>query len=121
IDIVQVVHDRLQIVSAPDSVFEDKLRGPVYDENPEATRFMLCSIEAKNQTKEIYADLWARDNNKKYVWTIEHIFPEGENIPATWVQMIADGDAALAKQYRLDYVHTIGNLTITGYNQNLSN
>ncbi len=120
-DIVQVVHDRLQMVSAPDSVFEDKLRGPVYDENPEATRFMLCSIEAKNQTKEIYADLWARDNNKKYVWTIEHIFPEGENIPASWVQMIADGDAALAKQYRLDYVHTIGNLTITGYNQNLSN
>ena len=121
IDIVKVVHDRLQIVSAPDSVFEDKLRGPVYDENPEATRFMLCSIEAQNQTKEIYADLWARDNNKKYVWTIEHIFPEGENIPASWVQMIADGDAALAKQYRLDYVHTIGNLTITGYNQNLSN
>ena len=120
-DIVQVVHDRLQMVSAPDSVFEDKLRGPVYDENPEATRFMLCSIEAKNQTKEIYADLWARDNNKKYVWTIEHILPEGENIPASWVQMIADGDAALAKQYRLDYVHTIGNLTITGYNQNLSN
>ena len=121
IDIVKVVHDRLQIVSAPDSVFEDKLRGPVYDENPEATRFMLCSIEAQNQTKEIYADLWARDNSKKYVWTIEHIFPEGENIPASWVQMIADGDAALAKQYRLDYVHTIGNLTITGYNQNLSN
>lgn len=120
-DIVQVVHDRLQIVSAPDSVFEDKLRGPVYDENPEATRFMLCSIEAQNQTKEIYADLWARDSSKKYVWTIEHIFPEGENIPALWVQMIADGDAALAKQYRLDYVHTIGNLTITGYNQNLSN
>lgn len=82
---------------------------------------VLCSIEAQNQTKEIYADLWARDNNKKYVWTIEHIFPEGENIPASWVQMIADGDAALAKQYRLDYVHTIGNLTITGYNQNLSN
>ena len=120
-DIVQVVHDRLQIVSAPDGVFEEKLRGPVYDENPEATRFMLCSIEAQNQTKEIYADLWARDSSKKYVWTIEHIFPEGENIPALWVQMIADGDAALAKQYRLDYVHTIGNLTITGYNQNLSN
>lgn len=120
-DIVQVVHDRLQIISAPDSVFEEKLRGPVYDENPEATRFMLCSIEAQNQTKEIYSDLWARDNSKKYVWTIEHIFPEGENIPASWVQMIADGDAALAKQYRLDYVHTIGNLTITGYNQNLSN
>ena len=35
--------------------------------------------------------------------------------------MIADGDKAKAKQYRNDYVHTLGNLTITGYNQNLSN
>ena len=119
--IVQVVRDRLQAVSAPDSLFEDKLRGPVYDENPEAARFILCSIEAQHQTKEIYADLWSRDNNKKYVWTIEHIFPEGENVPAPWVQMIAGGDIALAKQYRANYVHTIGNLTITGYNQNLSN
>lgn len=119
--IVQVVHDRLQAVSAPDSLFEDKLRGPVYDENPEAARFILCSIEAQHQTKEIYADLWSRDNNKKYVWTIEHIFPEGENVPAPWVQMIAGGDIALAKQRRANYVHTIGNLTITGYNQNLSN
>ena len=119
--IVQVVRDRLQAVSAPDSLFEDKLRGPVYDENPEAARFILCSIEAQHQTKEIYADLWSRDNNKKYVWTIEHIFPEGENVPAPWVQMIASGDIALAKQHRANYVHTIGNLTITGYNQNLSN
>ena len=35
--------------------------------------------------------------------------------------MIADGDVDLAKQHRANYVHTIGNLTITGYNQNLSN
>ena len=35
--------------------------------------------------------------------------------------MIADGDKDLAKTYRADYVHTLGNLTITGYNQNLSN
>ena len=46
---------------------------------------------------------------------------KGENIPDAWVSMIADGDKELAKQYRSDYVHTLGNLTITGYNQNLSN
>ena len=119
--IVQVVREKLQVVSASDGAFEEKLRGPVYDENPEAARFILCSIEAQHQTKEIYSDLWSRDNNKKYVWTIEHIFPEGENVPAHWVQMIANGDLDLAKQYRANYVHTIGNLTITGYNQNLSN
>lgn len=120
-DIVNVVHDRLQAVAASDELFEEKLRGSIYDENPEATRFILCSIEARHQTKEIYSDLWARDNSKKYIWTIEHIFPEGENIPDSWVDMIAGGDKMLAKQYRSDYVHTLGNLTITGYNQNLSN
>ena len=120
-DIVNVIHDRLQAVAASDELFEEKLRGSIYDENPEATRFILCSIEARHQTKEIYSDLWARDNSKKYIWTIEHIFPEGENIPDSWVDMIAGGDKMLAKQYRSDYVHTLGNLTITGYNQNLSN
>lgn len=108
-------------VSAPDELFENKLRGPIYDENPDATRFLLCSIEAQHQTKEIYSDLWARDNSNKYIWTIEHIFPEGRNIPELWVNMIANGDRKLADQYLADYVHTLGNLTITGYNQNLSN
>ena len=120
-DIVNMIHDRLKAVAASDELFEEKLRGSIYDENPEATRFILCSIEARHQTKEIYSDLWARDNSKKYIWTIEHIFPEGENIPDSWVDMIAGGDKMLAKQYRSDYVHTLGNLTITGYNQNLSN
>ena len=120
-DVVSAIRKRLKSVSAPDDVFENKLRGPLYDENPEATRFILCSIEAQHQTREIYSDLWARDHSNKYVWTIEHIFPEGENIPDAWVDMIAGGDKELAKQHRSDYVHTIGNLTITGYNQNLSN
>lgn len=119
--VIDAVHEKLRSVSASDEIFEEKLRGPIYDENPEATRFVLCSIEAKHQTKEIYSDLWLRDQNNKYVWTIEHIFPEGHNIPESWVKMIANGDVNLAKQYHNSYVHTLGNLTITGYNQNLSN
>lgn len=35
--------------------------------------------------------------------------------------MIAGGDQNLAKQYLNDYVHKLGNLTITGYNSALSN
>ncbi len=120
-EVVSAVREKLISVSATDEAFESKLRGSIYDENPEATRFILCSIEAQHQTKEIYSDLWARDNSNKYVWTIEHIFPEGENIPDAWVDMIAVGDKDRARQYRSDYVHTLGNLTITGYNQNLSN
>ena len=119
--VVNMIRERLKAESASDTQFENKLRGPIYDENPEATRFILCGIEAQHQTKEIYSDLWARDNSNKYIWTIEHIFPEGDNIPDAWVEMIADGDKALAKQYHSEFVHTLGNLTITGYNQYLSN
>ena len=120
-EIVVSIKDMLKGVSASDETFEEKLRGPIYDENPEATRFVLCNIESQHQTKEIYSDLWSKDTSNKYVWTIEHIFPEGENIPKDWIDMIANGDKSKAIQIRADYVHTIGNLTITGYNQNLSN
>lgn len=120
-EICTYIKNNLREVSASDELFEQKLRGNLYDENPEATRFILCSIESLHQTKEIYTDLWSRDNSNKYIWTIEHIFPEGQNIPQAWVDMIANGDKNKANEYLQNYVHTLGNLTITGYNQNLSN
>lgn len=120
-EVCTYIKNNLREVSASDELFEQKLRGNLYDENPEATRFILCSIEALHQTKEIYTDLWSRDNSNKYIWTIEHIFPEGQNVPQSWVDMIADGDKNKANVYLQNYVHTLGNLTITGYNQNLSN
>ena len=106
--------------SAIDSEFEEKLKGPVYDENADVTRFLLCFYEENFNTREHIVDLWSREN-KKYIWTIEHIFPEGANIPEYWVDMIAGGDYDKAKKIQNDYVHTLGNLTITGYNSNLGN
>lgn len=107
--------------SSDDQTFETRLRGPVYADNPDATRFLLCYYEDKFKTNEIHTNLWSRDRSNKYVWTIEHIFPEGDNIPQDWINMIADGNKELAYEYLNNYVHTLGNLTITGYNQNLSN
>ena len=72
-------------------------------------------------TQETWTDLWRRTDKKVFVWTIEHIFPEGQNIPESWVNMIADGDKDLAKRYLEEYTHKIGNLTITGYNSTLGN
>lgn len=120
-EVYKCIEERLILESASDEVFETKLRGPIYDDNDTATRFVLCAIEAKHQTKEIYTDLWKRDKSNKYVWTIEHIFPEGQTIREEWVKMIANGNRELANEYLNKYVHTLGNLTITGYNQNLSN
>ncbi len=120
-EVIYSIRQILKSESASDSVFEEKVRGPIYDDNPDATRYILCAIEKTYRTKEIHVDLWKRDNTNKYIWTIEHVFPEGERIPNAWVDMIAGGDAGLARQYRTEYVHTLGNLTITGFNSNLSN
>ena len=107
--------------SASNEAFEDKLRGPVYDDNVGATRFILCMMAKRGMTVENEKDLWRKTNSNQYVWSIEHIFPQGSNIPKEWVDMIADGDTEKAKEYQSLYVHTFGNLTITGYNSTLSN
>ena len=72
-------------------------------------------------TLENEQDLWRKTDSNQYVWTIEHIFPQGDNIPDCWVDMIAGGDRDKAKEYQSLYVHTFGNLTITAYNSALSN
>ena len=120
-EVCQEIKNGLKAESASDDIFDLKLRGPLYEENDMATRFVLCGIESQHQTREIYSDFWSKNKSGVYVWTIEHIFPEGQNIPDDWVKMIAGGDKALANKYREEYVHTLGNLTLSGYNQNLGN
>lgn len=106
---------------ASDEVFAEKLSGGIYWDNVDVTRFILCRIEEDNQTKEKFTDLWERDERGNFIWTVEHVFPQGLNIPPDWAKMIADGDEKKAREYRDKYVHQIGNLTITGYNSKLGN
>lgn len=123
-EIFVAIYETLKKWSAPDEVFSDNLKGNIYEENVGAARFILCALAEKAMTNETWTDLWEQNDysgKKVYKWTIEHIFPEGKNIPQHWVDMIADGDKTLAKEYLELYVHKIGNLTITGYNSTLSN
>lgn len=120
-EVYDIVSNKLKKESSSIERFEEKLNGKIYDENVDAVRFLLNSYEERFLTKERNIDLWKRDDKNKYVFTIEHIFPEGENIPDCWVDMIADGDKTLAKKYQEEFVHTFGNLTLTGFNSNLSN
>lgn len=103
------------------NLFEEKLTGNIYEENADVVRFILCKIEETHQTKEIFSDLWMKDEKNKFVWTIEHVFPEGDNIPKKWIEMIASGNRDEAEIIKEKWVHKLGNLTLTGYNQNLSN
>ena len=135
ISLIEVLHskpseDALKIIRdeflkkgwiAADDMFRAKLEGNLYEENVDATRFILCKIEESHQTREKFTDLWKRDSRGDFIWTVEHIFPQGPNIPESWVKMIAGGDLAKAKEYRELHVHKLGNLTITGYNSKLGN
>lgn len=116
INVLSITHN-----CASDELFKAKLEGDIYKENVGAARYILCKLAESSMNQETWTDLWARTPKNVYIWTIEHIFPEGENIPLCWVDMIADGNAELAKKYLNEYTHKIGNLTITGYNGTLGN
>ena len=123
---VEVIKLVVEILSnsnncASDELFRQRLEGDIYKDNVGAARYILCKLAENAMTQETWTDLWARTPKNVYIWSIEHIFPEGENIPQCWIDMIAGGDANLAKKYLNDYTHKIGNLTITGYNSTLSN
>ncbi|MFD6949293.1 MULTISPECIES: DUF262 and DUF1524 domain-containing protein [unclassified Nocardiopsis] len=45
-------------------------------------------------------------------YTIEHILPQNENLPEHWREHLGEDWAAV----RARYLHTLGNLTLTGYN-----
>ena len=49
-------------------------------------------------------------------YTIEHIMPQNENLSSEWRSELG----AEWEKVQADYLHTIGNLTLTGYNPELS-
>jgi len=113
------VREGLRRVSATDDQFLEKLSGQIYDENSDVARFVLVSLAEQGFTKETWTDLWERDGTH-YKWTIEHILPQGTNLPEEWVEMLG-GDRETAGDIQQRAVHRLGNLTITGFNSNLGN
>lgn len=67
-------------------------------------KFLLSSIENKGKEKIITTNL-----------TIEHIMPQNKNLSSAWQNMLGDD----WKEIHESYVHTLGNLTLTGYNSEL--
>ena len=57
---------------------------------------------------------------KEYVnvdnYTIEHILPQNPNLSSAWISMLGER----WEDVQAKYLHTIGNLTLTGYNPELS-
>ncbi len=120
--IYSLIKNELLKVSADDALFDVQLRGSIYEENSGSTRFLLVKLAEQAMTKETYRDLWERQKSGEkeiYMWTIEHILPQGENLPEGWIEML--GGAQRAKEIQSEFTHTLGNLTITAFNSTLGN
>lgn len=122
--VVEHVRGRLRDLSSDDEEVREALRGPLYDDNSGLARFILSELSDVDSTRETRFDLWEQreqgsDNKLRYVWTVEHILPQSDPLPDVWVEMLGGEDEAWEIQQ--EFVHTLGNLTITGYNSTLSN
>ncbi|MCC7117727.1 MAG: DUF262 domain-containing protein [Anaerolineales bacterium] len=100
---------------------EESLADNLFENNEGMARYALARLNETSNSKEYAPNLWARNEKGLYVWTVEHVFPQGRNIPADWVDMTANGDKEEAKKIQGEWVHCLGNLTLSGYNSKLSN
>lgn len=114
--------DELMKYARPASLeeFKDALGGHIYDSNSAMARYVLIQIDQMHHSREYKPDLWARDDKGRFVWTVEHVLPQAEKLPDHWVKMIAEGDRQKAADLQDNWVHRLGNLTLSGYNSDLA-
>lgn len=68
--------------------------------------YLLGKLENHNRKEPVIVD----------EYTIEHIMPQNPNLSSAWKAMLGDN----WKEVQEKYLHTLGNLTLTGYNSELS-
>ena len=101
--------------------FKESLKDNLFRHNANMARYVLTKLDEISHSREYKPQLWQRNDKGLLVWTIEHIFPQGSNIPNEWVDMVANGDRTKAEEIHENWVHCLGNLTLSGYNSQLYN
>lgn len=67
-------------------------------------KYLLTAVENKGKEQLVTDNL-----------TIEHILPQNKNLSTAWQRMLGDK----WEEVKDKYLHTLGNLTLTGYNSEL--
>lgn len=113
--------DELLKRSRPASLSEFKaaLSGDMYESNLAMARYVLVQLDQLHHSREYKPDLWARDDKSRLVWTVEHVLPQTEKLSDDWVKMVSGGDRHEAANIQDQWVHRLGNLTLSGYNSDL--
>ena len=124
-DIVKLIYKQLTSISDSDDIFKEQLVSDgIYDKSKDTTRFILIELERKygnyfNKSNPDTLEDYIQTNKtkkSKLRWTIEHILPQGDNLPEHWKSSLSKNNPEDAKIIQEEFVHKIGNLTLTPYN-----
>lgn len=121
---LDIVKHYLNQISVSDEEFITSLNGSMYDTSPQTVRFVLIELERKygkyfnKQNKDTLDEI---NQNGQYIWTLEHILPQGPNLNESWKKMISPENIDYADIIQKENMHKLGNLTLTGYNSEMSN
>lgn len=122
---LDIIKKHLKNLATDDDVFIAALKNNIYDINKDTTRLILVDLERKygnNFNKQWRDTLTDKNDRGQYYWTLEHIMPQNIKSGSQWEQMLIDESGLDSKeQAHNDNVHKLGNLTLTGYNTELSN
>ncbi|MCH4458074.1 DUF262 domain-containing protein [Staphylococcus haemolyticus] len=123
-EIVNYIENHINKLKPNDDLIKQSLKDGIYDKNKKTTRFILISLERKlgkyfNKARKDTLDDFT--NNGSLIWSIEHILPQGPNLLDEWKDMISPDDREKANEIQDEYVHLLGNLTLTPYNSELGN
>lgn len=120
---LSLIQKNLNQIRASDEEFVTALKGPVYDISPQTVRFILIEIE---RTYGSYFNKQNKDSLEEYssagkpTWSLEHILPQTSNLKDEWKEMISTENIDLAENLQKENMHKLGNLTLTGYNSEMS-
>lgn len=123
-ELVNKIHEKIKTLQPRWDSVHLALQDGIYDKNKKTTRFILISLERNYGTffnKSNPDSLDDYDSNGNLRWSIEHIIPQGIHLLDTWKDTLSPDDRDLAAEIQAQYVHRLGNLTLTPYNSEMGN
>ena len=122
---IEQIMNQLNSIAASDNEFKASLSESVYSLSIPTTRFILVALERHYGTR---FDRQHKDTLEEYndsgqpIWTLEHIMPQSAHTNNHWKQEFID--SGLSEDQILHEteanIHKLGNLTLTGYNAEMS-
>ncbi|WP_435634074.1 DUF262 domain-containing protein [Levilactobacillus brevis] len=123
-ELVNKIHEKIKTLQPRWDSVHLALQDGIYDKNKKTTRFILISLERNYGTffnKSNPDSLDDYDSNGNLRWSIEHIIPQGIHLLDTWKDTLSPDDRDHATEIQAQYVHRLGNLTLTPYNSEMGN